>query len=386
MNSSSFKIFFTQNLAEKKENFGYRWLRSIQKRQQQYIYVDNQKLIDFSSNDYLGLSQNKTLLKQVNSVFSSLSLGGVSSRLISGNLSLYEKLEQKISEWKKSSNALFFSSGYQANIGVMSTLADRYTEVFSDKLNHASIIDGVILSRAKLIRYKHLNYFNLESSLQKSCAKKKIIVSESIFSMDGDCADIEILGKLAQKYDALLIIDDAHGSGLEKISYKDIDVYIATFSKTLGSFGGMVCCNELIYQYLINYCRSFIYTTAMAPRVIAQNLVAVEYIQSPQAKKLLTKLKNNIKKVRTYLRDIGLQTIESNSAIIPIIIGSTQKTLKAEQILMGHKIFAVAIRPPTVPESMARLRLTVSALHTQRDLQLLFKALEEIKNFVKKGK
>ena len=383
--NNSLNDFYRNFLEIQKKEKCFRFLKSIEKRQGQYVWFNGRKFIDFSSNDYLGFSQNISLKSESNNYLKKWGLGSSSSRLLSGNFTIHQELEQKICQWKGYEKALFFSSGYQANIGIVSSLADRNTVIFCDKLNHASLIDGIILSRAKLERYPHLDYAYLEKKLKTSIAKKKIIISESIFSMDGDKSNISTLSSLAKQYDSLLIIDDAHGSGIEKIDTSGVDVYMATFSKALGSLGAMVCTNELIYDYLVNICRSLIYTTAPPPFLIGQNMVAIKFIQSNMAEKLRKKLIENIKKIRNEVSQLGLSTISSNSAIIPIILGDESITMLAENILFKNKIFALGIRPPTVAKGMSRIRLVCQSLHNENDLTSLFRALKEISLIKNKG-
>ena len=382
MISKKLSSFYDEFIKDREQKKCLRALKVFEKKEKQYIWLDGKKFIDFSSNDYLGFSQLEQLRTQSKGFDTQWGLGSTSSRLLSGTLPVHQDLESKVSKWKKYEKTLFFASGYQANLGVISALADKYTTIFCDKLNHASIIDGVVLSRAKFKRYPHLRYDILEKELKTSSAERKIIISESIFSMDGDEADVSILANLAKKYSALLIIDDAHGSGIKKMSTAGVDVYLATFSKALGSFGGMVCSNQLINQYLINSCRSFTYTTAPPPFLAIQNMAAVDFVQSNQADDLRKKLFENTELVRSRIHQLNLPLIEGSSPIVAIVFGDESLTMKAQDIFFKHYIFTSAIKYPTVAKSAARIRLVCQSLHSLKDLKTLFKALDEVANLV----
>ena len=343
------------------------------------INTGNKTLINFSSNDYLGLSSSKELnsLKSVHS-------GSTASRLVCGNSVQMNELESKLAKWKQKEAALLFNSGYQANSTIIPAIADRKSIIFSDKLNHASIVDGIKLSGAKHVRYKHNDLKQLETLLKKHSQEKcrKIIISETLFSMDGDFADLNKITALAEKFHCLTYIDDAHGSGLsgkkgigpcEEYMSK-IDFYISTFGKALGSFGAFCACSQMLKDYLINSARGFIFSTALPPTVIQTNSKTVDLIQGMESER--NKLNENISRIREFLKQNNFNTIESDSPIIPIIIGSEKETLNLSKYLLEHGVFAVAIRPPTVPENTCRIRITASSEHTKKDIDKLLSALK----------
>lgn len=357
----------------------FRTLKDFDNVTSSRIYHEGKEYINFSSNDYLGLSSSSEL-EDKNRHHS----GSTASRLVCGNSSVMSELERKLAEWKGSESALLFNSGYQANSTIIPAVADRKSIIFSDKLNHASIIDGIKLSGAKLVRYQHNDMIQLEALLKKYASEncKRLIISETLFSMDGDFSDIKKITELASKYDCLTYIDDAHGSGLSGKKgigpaegfIEKIDFYISTFGKALGSFGAYCCCSQLLKDYLINSSRGLIFSTALPPTVIQTNLKAVKLIQTMNRER--KQLSMNISTVRKFLKSENFQTIESTSPIIPIITGTEENTLALSKHLLDLGIYAVAIRPPTVPENTCRIRITLSSSHSSDDLDALFESLK----------
>ncbi len=330
------------------------------------IIINGIEYINFASNDYLGISTKTELreefIKQNNSLLSS-----ASARLLTGSSVEYKELEKTIATIFNKERALIFNTGYQANLGVISALIDRGDVVFSDKLNHASIIDGMQLAKGDFFRYKHLDYENLEKLLieKRECYKRALIVSESIFSMDGDSADIDRLIELKNKYNCLLMIDEAHafcsiGNTVAGLSYaKDVDIITATLGKAVGSFGAFCVSNEQIITYLINKARSFIFSTSIPPFNIAwSNWLLTEKLDFIKNQK--KKLEHLIKAVHALLKLRGIET-KSVSHIIPIIIGNNEKTVKISEILSAAGYYIPAIRPPTVPVGSSRLRISLTA-------------------------
>ena len=329
------------------------------------------ELLNLSSNDYLNISTNENLAKEFMKYFCSnpqCQFSSASARLLSGTTSVYRDLEKVLSELFHKDAALIFNTGYQCNLGVISTLARRGDVVFSDKLNHASIIDGMKLSDADFHRYKHLDYEHLETLLEKYRDKydKAIIVSESVFSMDGDTADIKKLVELKKKYNAILMIDEAHAfcsidDHLAGMSDRnpDVDIITATFGKALGSFGAFAVSNKTIINYLINKSRSFIFSTSILPINIAWTkwLLTEKREFLFEQKKKLARL---IIAVHKYLKSIDINTV-SESQIIPIIFGDDKKTVDIAEQLRNMGYFVLPIRPPTVPPNTSRLRLSLTA-------------------------
>lgn len=342
------------------------------------ILIDNKEYINLSSNDYLSISTNLELrnefLAQNNSLLSS-----ASARLLTGTSNEYKELEQNLAKLFNKEKCLIFNTGYQCNLGVVSTLCQKGDIIFCDKLNHASILDGIRLSDGDYVRYNHLDYEHLEKLLQnkRNDYNRAIIISESIFSMDGDIADINKLVELKNKYNCLLMIDEAHafcayGETLAGLSYnKDIDIITATFGKALGSFGAFCVADKNIINYLINKARSFIFSTSIPPINIAwTNWLLTEKVEILKQEKeklnILSKNFNNLFKNST-----------SKTHIIPIIIGSNEATVRISEKLKAEGFYIPAIRPPTVPEGKSRLRISLTSNTKLEDLKRLVRIIHE---------
>jgi len=329
-----------------------RKLQTISEPQRPYITLNGKRVLDFSSNDYLGLSQHPALIEATQKATAQYGTGTGGSRLIGGTLDLHTQLEEKIAQFKGAEKALVFNSGYQANIGVLAGLIKKTDHIFADRLNHASLVDGAILSRATVHRYRHLDMDHLEALLQHT-PRKKWIVTDTVFSMDGDLAPLRKLYELADRYEAGLILDEAHATGVFPETAGEA-IKIGTFSKALGSFGAYVAAREEIIQTLIQSSRSFIYSTALPPAVIAANLAALE---------LISKDNSAHQTLWQNIRHWG-----AHSPIIPIVVGEDHAALTLSQNLFEVGFFVHAIRPPTVPEGTARLRLSISACHSSQHL------------------
>ncbi|MCM8830952.1 MAG: 8-amino-7-oxononanoate synthase [Candidatus Omnitrophica bacterium] len=362
----------------------YRTLIPIQNQRNGFLYIDNKKYVDFSSNDYLGLSQHPAIKKAAITAIKKFKNSTCSSRLLSGNLKLFCALEEKIANFKKKEAGLVFNSGYQANVGIISSLCSRDDVIFSDKLNHASIIDGIILSGAKFFRFRHNDLTHLEDLLKKERHKFKnsLIIVETIFSMDGDKAPLKQLVRLKEKYNSILMVDEAHATGIfgkngtgvveeEDLSSK-IEIIMGTFSKALGCFGAYVACSKKIREYFINFCRSFIYSTALPPAIINSCLVSIELIKKePHRRKILLE---NAFYLRKKLKDIGFNVIGC-SQIVPVIVGEEKETINLSIKLKEKGFWVPAIRPPTVLKGSCRLRFSLNYYHKKDILDKLVDAL-----------
>ena len=344
----------------------FRTIPDIKKKSDSKIFINDQEYINFASNDYLGISTKENLrsefLQQAEGLMSS-----TSARLLTGSSREYKNLEQTIAKIFHKDSALIFNTGYQCNLGVISTLIGKGDVIFSDKLNHASIIDGMKLSDGDFYRFKHLDYENLESLLEKKrdSYKRALIVSESIFSMDGDIANLDKLIELKEKYNCLLMIDEAHafccyGKDLSGLSEaKNVDIITATFGKAVGSFGAFCVANNDIISYLTNKARSFIFSTSIPPI----NIEWTNWILNGKKNIVFeqkTKLDNLVLKVHNLLKEKNFSTT-SSSHIIPIIIGTNEKATKISEELKSKGYYIPAIRPPTVPEGTSRLRISLTA-------------------------
>ena len=371
---------FKNELEELKQNNTYRQIPNIQEKKDIFVNIDGKELLNLSSNDYLNLSTKEELAREfIQSIEQSdFQFSSASARLLSGTSCIYRELETTLATLFNKDSALIFNTGYQCNLGVISTIARKGDLILSDKLNHASIIDGMKLSEAEFKRYKHLDYNNLESLLKKHRKdyKKVLIVSESVFSMDGDIADIEKLVELKQKYNCLLMIDEAHAfcsidnncAGLSEGF--DVDIVTATFGKAIGSFGAFVVSNKTIINYLINKARSFIFSTSIPPINIAWTnwllTKKLDYIKNQK-----NKLERIVVATHKYLESNDIKTI-SKSQIIPIVLGADEKAVNVAEQLRNLGYFVLPIRPPTVPPNTSRLRLSLTA-----DLEF-----EQIKNLI----
>ena len=355
-----------EELKKLNENNQLRRIPNINSKSDGKICINGKEYINYASNDYLGISTKQELREEFLSKFDCL-MSSASARLLTGSSPEYKELETTVAKLFNKESCLIFNTGYQANLGVISALISKNDVVFSDKLNHASIIDGMQLSKGDFYRYKHLDYNNLEKLLSEKRGKyqRAIIISESVFSMDGDTSDIDRLIELKNKYDCLLMIDEAHafcsfGNNLCGMTYgKDVDIITATFGKAVGSFGAFCVSNNKIIEYLINKSRSFIFSTSIPPINIAwSNWLLTEKLDLIKAQK--SKLKTITSIAHNYLKEKNIIT-PSTTHIIPIVIGSNEDTVRISEELRSMGYYIPAIRPPTVPEGSSRLRISLTA-------------------------
>lgn len=357
----------------------YRTLRTVTSAQGPRIQLDGREFLNFSSNDYLGLTNDPVLKQAGAEAMKKYGVGAGASRLVSGNLRPYGDLEQKLAVFKAKEAALVFSSGYAANVGTITALVGDGDVVILDKLDHASIIDGARQSGATIRVYPHKNLKKLEAILQQSGSfRRTLMVTETVFSMDGDMAPLVEIVALKEKYDAWLMIDEAHATGLyatnrrglaEAAGVEDkVDVTLGTLSKALGCLGGFVVGSQVLIDYLRNRARSLIYSTALPPAVCAASTAAVGFVMSAHGQERRDRLWRNVSLMKNGLSALGIQN-ESRSPIIPIIVGDEAATVETSQRLYERGIFVPAIRFPTVPKGKARLRVTVTAAHEEADIE-----------------
>jgi len=385
----AFAYYFEQELSRLKDAGLYRHMPLIQGPQEPKITINGKDVILLCSNNYLGLANHPKVKEASISAIEKYGFGSGASRLVSGNMELHEELEQRLAGFKDTEAALVFNSGYHANIGIIPALASRGNLIFSDKLNHASIVDACILSRARLIRYPHKDMDALEKLLKKNSPLTThhlpLIITDGIFSMDGDIAPLKELSELADKYNCMLMIDDAHATGVlgesgkGTMEYFGIDnpniIQMGTLGKALGCFGAYIVGSRKLIDYLINKARSFIYTTSLPSSVCAASIAAIDIIEDePQ---LRQNLWDRIKFFRSSLVNAGFDIMNSETQIIPILIGKADKTVKISNNLLDKGVFVQAIRPPTVPEGTSRLRITLMATHSWDDLKYAIKTIEE---------
>jgi glycine C-acetyltransferase len=371
--------YFQEKLRELRKEDLYRKLRTIEEISEAGKGTNASTVINFSSNDYLGLSRNTFLLRKLKSLYISR-ISQCSSRLISGNTESLEKLEKDLSKHRKTTSSLLFPTGFMANLGVLGCISDRDTIIFSDELNHASIIDGCKMSPSKIYPFPHNNMIELEKIIKKHGNKRKIIITEGIFSMNGDMADLTEIVRISNENNCLLIVDDSHGDfiiGNNKLkdysgtpSYfgvnKSVDIHVSSLSKGLGCFGGYVSCSKLVREYLINKSRSFIFTSAL-PDYLAE--IAIMSIQLANRGDLQPKLYRNIDYFYKIANEqkIIIRKVEK-SPIIPLLIGSEKKALEISKKLLRQNFFVQAIRYPTVKRNEARLRISLNTNHTREQI------------------
>ena len=342
-------------------------------------YTDN-NFIDLSTNSYLSLHCNSIVQERASALTSGQYYGNLASRLVSEQSPLFSELEQEIASWEQSESALLFNSGYAANVGILQALCTKDTEVFCDRLNHASIYDGILLSGAKLNRYCHNDMKDLEERLKGSRSIEKLIVTDTVFSMDGDRAPLADICTLAEKYNCLTMVDEAHASGIfgkhasglcEEDGVSDfIDIRMGTLSKSIAGLGGYCAVKSEFRDYFVNFCRSLIYSTALPHPVLAHNISAIRFIrENPSIGKQLLSLADSF---RTGLHDLGFSTLNSTTQIVPCLMESEEKALSLSAFLRNNGITAPAIRPPTVPRGTARLRFSISlGLTADKQLHIL---------------
>ncbi len=344
------------------------------------IRVNGRELLNFSSNDYLGLGSEMVRVENRG--------GATGSRLVCGNHHGYEELEARLAALHNTESALVFGSGYLANVGVLSGLAGSDDVIFSDRLNHASIVDGIVLSRARHVRYRHNDMEHLEFLLKRHEGRRRFIVSDAVFSMDGDTALVAELVRLRHDYNCCLILDEAHSGGVtgprgaglaaELGLAKEVDVHVGTLSKAYGRYGGFVCCRQILRDYLINRARSVIYSTGLPPILIESVLQAVERVEQADAEREKVAALSN--EFREGLQKLGLDCGMSSTQIVPLILGDEERTLRWSRILLEKGVFAVAIRPPTVPRGAARLRFSITAAHDPIAIRQTLRKIEECFN------
>jgi 8-amino-7-oxononanoate synthase len=363
--------------------------------------IDGVEQLVFSSNNYLGLAADKRLADAAKLAIEEFGTGSSGSRLTTGNTIWHQKLEKKLASFKQTEAALLFSSGYLANIGVLSSIPKQGDIILSDELNHASLIDGCRLSKADKVIYPHLHMETLEKQLKESTQyNRRFIVTDGVFSMDGTIAPLVKMRRLADKYEAYIIVDDAHGTGVVGESGRGTsehfgvlsDVIIGTLSKAVGCEGGFVAGSSILIDYLKNHARSFIFQTSIPQASCAAAYMALEIMESDKGH--LERLRSISAQVRSGLTNLGFNIRGDETPIIPVMIGETDKASLFAEKLQAKGIFAPAIRPPTVPEGESRIRLTVTAEHQNRDIEHLLqsfyligremKVIHGEKNFVKK--
>ncbi len=352
-------------------------------RQGVRIALEDGPLLNFAGNDYLGLSFHPEVREAAREAVATRGFGSGASRLISGDDPIMHRLEEELAAWKGFEAGLLVGSGMLANIGLLQALADRHTRLFCDRLNHASLVDGARLSGARVSRYAHLDMRQLEGLMQDSSVERNIVVSDGVFSMDGDCADVAALLKLAEAHDTLLVLDDAHGLGVVGETGRGLStehavagharlVEVGTFGKALGSYGAFILGTAEMLEGLRQRLRTMTYSTALPPAVCAASLAALHVLQQGE---VLRRLHDNIELFRRLAAAHDLPLVPSNTAIQPLLLGDESTALQAADTLRQAGFFVPAIRPPTVPQGTSRLRITLSSAHRPEDIESLVQTL-----------
>ena len=383
-----FTKLIAAELQEIKRQGLYRQLRHVEGEQGPTISLDGQEVLNLSSNNYLGLANHPAIRAAAKEAIDRYACGSGASRLISGNMTLHLELEESIAKLKGAEAALVFNSGFQANVGLLSTLVGEGDVIFSDALNHASIIDGCRLSRAEALIYPHCDLDRLESDLRKTQKNsKKLIVTETVFSMDGDIAPVREIADLAARHGAVVMVDEAHATGVfgpngggivEEMGLAgQVLIQMGTLGKALGGFGAYVAGSRNLRDLLINRCRSFIFTTSLPPVVIAMAIAAIDIIKKePQRRRAL---RDNSQTLREGLERMGFSLGRSGSQILPLMVGDSAKCMILAERLLQNGVFAQGIRPPSVPPGTSRLRIVPMATHTREQMEQALRAFKDAK-------
>jgi 8-amino-7-oxononanoate synthase len=380
--------FFAREIERLKRKDAYRWLRTMEGATAPRMQVDGREVIVLCSSNYLGLAAHPRLKAAAIEATERLGVCSAAARLIAGNNELYHTLEEQLAALKDREAALVYSTGYMANLGVISAVIGEGDVVYTDALSHASVIDGCRLSRAVVKIFPHNDLTALEDLLKaESGLRRRLIAVNGVYSMDGDLAPLPDLVKLAKQYDAWLMLDDAHGTGVlgerggGTAEYfglegpEGVDIEIGTLGKALGSFGAYVVGSQGLREYLINRSRSFIFTCALAPPALAAAIAALELLgQEPEIRQ---RLWDNVRHFRQGLNGLGLSTEPSVTHILPVMTYDRQQTMALSERLLELGVFCQGIRPPTVPQGTSRLRFTVTAAHSRADLDQALEAVEK---------
>jgi 8-amino-7-oxononanoate synthase len=355
----------------------YRRMRMVSGPQGPRVLLDGKRVLLLCSNNYLGLADHPRVREAAATAAMRYGVGAGASRLISGNMSIHTRLERRLADFKGTESCVLFGSGYLANAGVIAALSREGDIVFSDELNHASVIDGCRLARADTFVYDHLDVDHLQWGLEKAGGHGSLIVTDGVFSMDGDVAPLAEIVELAKRYDARVMVDEAHATGVLGPGGRgsvaaagltgEVDVIVGTLGKALGSYGAYVCCSDEMVQYLVNTARTLIFSTAPAPPSVAAALAALDLLERQPRR--IERVHENSRALRAALIEEGFRIEDSETQIAPLVIGDPQLTIDLCERALQRGVFAQAIRPPTVPAGSSRLRLAAMATHTGAELR-----------------
>lgn len=376
----------THQLDERKAAHLYRQRRTLESAQQPQVQVEGQSCLGFCSNDYLGLANHSAVIQAFKQAADEYGVGSGASHLVLGHSRLHQQLEDALAEFTGRPRALLFSTGYMANLGAVNALLGKRDGVIEDRLNHASLLDAGLLSGARFQRYRHNDIPHLTACLEKP-AERKLVVTDGVFSMDGDLANLPEISSTVQAHNAWLMVDDAHGFGCLgeqgggvaehfSLGIDAVPVLVGTLGKAFGTAGAFVAGSEALIETLIQHARTYIYTTAIPPAVAAATLASLALVKNGQARR--EHLQNLIQQFRRGAEQLGLQLMDSMTPIQPILIGDSERALSISQQLEAQGLFVSAIRPPTVPAGTARLRVTLTASHTQDQVEQLLDGLDKV--------
>ncbi|MGZ8227163.1 MAG: 8-amino-7-oxononanoate synthase [Methylococcaceae bacterium] len=374
------------NLETLKQQNLYRSRRIIDSPQGIHLQLNGKRVINFCSNDYLGLANHPAVVQAFRNAADNYGVGSGSAHLICGHSSAHHALEEELAAFTGRERALLFSTGYMANVGVINALVGRGDTVFEDRLNHASLLDGGLSSGAKFKRYAHADAAHLNTLLAQATGNK-LIVTDGVFSMDGDFAPLPALAQTAKNHNAWLMVDDAHGLGVigpqggglleyYGLGQDDVQVLMGTLGKGFGTFGAFVAGSEVLIETLIQSARTYIYTTALPPAIAEATRASLHIIMTESWRR--DKLNALVTRFRSGAEQLGLRLTPSSSPIQPILVGESDRAVAISQTLLNDGFLISAIRPPTVPPGSARLRVTFSALHEEQHIDQLLKALSKI--------
>lgn len=382
---NSLNTFLAERLAARKQQHLYRNRLCLESAQGPSVMQDGRRLINFCSNDYLSLAAHPKLQEAFSQAAAQYGFGSGASHLVCGHSAPHHQLEEALAEFTGRPRALVFSSGYAANLGVITSLLTRQDGIFEDRLNHASLIDGGLLSGAKFERFHHNDPANLAQRLQQSNTRHRLVAVDGVFSMDGDLAPLLELTQVAEQQDAWLMVDDAHGFGclgergegsLAGLTIEQVPIYMATLGKALGCAGAFVAGSEDLIECLIQFARTYIYSTALPPALAAATCAALQLVQSEPQRR--SQLQAHIHQFREGAAARGLWLAPSITAIQPLILGDNARALHWQQALAARGFWVGAIRPPTVPKGSARLRITLTYGHNASQIEELLDALAAI--------
>ena len=374
-------------LTARKSQSLYRQRRMLESPQAPELQVDGKRYLAFCSNDYLGLANHPDVIQALKQGADQYGVGGGASHLVNGHSLAHHELEEALAEFTGRPRALLFSTGYMANLGAVNALLDKRDAVFEDRINHASLLDAGLLSGARFQRYLHNDAQSLTQRLERSDARRKLVVTDGVFSMDGDIADLPELCKSAKAQNAWVMVDDAHGFGCVgkggrgcvehfDLGQDDVQVLVGTLGKAFGTAGAFVAGSEELIETLVQHARTYIYTTSMPPAVAMATLASLKILRDEEWRR--DKLAALIKQFRDGCEQLGLELMDSPTPIQPIMVGDSAEAMRMSAAIEAEGIFIGAIRPPTVPQGSARLRVTFSATHTEAQVTRLLDVLEKV--------